>query len=116
MVDYTYYQNVYGGDQIPAESFAAIELSATQYLHKLTFDRLVSQSIPSNVKMATCTACDVLYGLRQVANKTGVQSENNDGYSVTYRDTIKADMMRDVKSAISVHLPPSDPLRYAGVS
>lgn len=89
-VDYGYYWVDYGG-KMPEEAFPAAERKAEAYIRYLTHLNGDIFSLPNDmVKDAVCAAADVYYAAEQereqrVEGKAGlVQSENNDGYSVSY--------------------------------
>lgn len=114
-VTYDYYKNVFGGELIPAEAFPGMEITAARYVHKLTFYRLVGKEVPDTFKMAICAAAEVYYGRKKDLDNP-YKSENNDGYSVTYADDLDKKILTELRDAVSAYLPPSDPLRYAGVN
>ena len=90
-VDYKYYQIEHGG-KMPEDAFPASERRAEAYIRYLTHLNGDIFAIPNDmVKDAVCAAADVYYMTeqeqeqRKAEGKAGpVQSENNDGYSVSY--------------------------------
>ena len=113
MVDYTFYKDVYGGVKIPAEAFDKAEQTAEQYIHKLTYYRLIGNEIPEHVRMAVCAAAESIDSMKGSFRPTGVNTVNNDGYSVSYAENYEAQVMAEIKASVSGYLPPNDPLRCA---
>jgi len=92
--DVTYYERSFGGALIPAADFPALERRAALYLDKITYNRLhLDWTVTDAVSMATCAIAEAIYqnsaAEQLVASSVAAQSENNDGYSVTYLDPAK---------------------------
>lgn len=94
-VDYAYYKESAHGKDVPEDEFPKAALKASVFIKCITHGR-VSDSFETDypqfvdeVKLATCAAAEVFYEtdkrLREHSGRE-VQSENNDGYSVTYTD------------------------------
>lgn len=69
--------------------------------------------------MAVCAAADVVgrYGAAAVSSAPGIASESVGGQSVTYRSNSEQASGKgvEINQAVSLYLPLSHPLRYAGV-
>ena len=98
MVDYAFYRAAYAGKLIPTDTdWMAAELSAVHWLQghiDLDKDPL------THVKLAICAAAEIYYARKQCT--PGVQSENTDGYAVTYdqRRSIEAELLEAVNPYI----------------
>ncbi|MFR6347564.1 MAG: hypothetical protein ACLUN9_12505 [Enterocloster aldenensis] len=122
-VDYGYYWVDYGG-KMPEEAFPAAERKAEAYIRYLTHLNGDIFSLPNDmVKDAVCAAADVYYVAEQereqrAEGKAGlVQSENNDGYSVSYAveqtdgQTVEEVVRRKAYNAVYMYLLPTGWLR-----
>lgn len=90
--DFQFYQSEYKGSRITSEEiFAECEREAEAYLDLLTFKRIpkltdVDDALARDIKYAVCSMAETYQSFKpslQIA-ATGVQSENRDGYSVSY--------------------------------
>lgn len=91
--NYAYYMEKAHGTQIPEEEFPKAALKASVFIKCITHGR-VSDSFESDypqyadeIRLATCAAAEIFYETDKRLREHGgreVQSENNDGYSVTY--------------------------------
>lgn len=94
-VDYAYYKERAHGKDVPEEEFPKAALKASVFIKCITHGR-VSDSFEADypqytdeVRLAACAAAEVFYVAEKRLREHGgreVQSENNDGYSVTYAD------------------------------
>nr|WP_304058351.1 hypothetical protein [Enterocloster clostridioformis] len=122
-VDYGYYWVDYGG-KMPEEAFQVTERKAEAYIRYLTRLNGDIFSLPNDmVKDAVCAAADVYYAAEQereqrAEGKAGlVQSENNDGYSVSYvveqtdGQTAEEVVRRKAYNAVYMYLLPTGWLR-----
>ena len=75
---FTFYEQIYHGNVVPAEDFDRIADRASDFLDMITFDRLVD-GLPDNeraktkVQKAVCAVCDKLYQL-DLAEKQALYS------------------------------------------
>ncbi len=93
--DYAYYKEKAHGTDIPKEEFPRAALKASIFIKCITYGR-VSDAFEADypqfsdeVKLAACAAAEVFYETEKRLREHGgreVQSENNDGYSLTYGD------------------------------
>lgn len=119
--DYEFYTTTYGGDQIKEADWTRTAREASAYLDQLTFGRLQGhpERVTEEVKMAVCAAADVVgrYGAAAVSSAPGIASESVGGQSVTYRSNSEQASGKgvEINQAVSLYLPLSHPLRYAGV-
>jgi hypothetical protein len=83
--DYAYYTGEFHGIKIKdEETFDKYENRAEILLDKLTLNRCKDMADPgSRVKNAVCEAAEI-YCEKLEKDKTGIASENTDGYSVSY--------------------------------
>lgn len=75
---FTFYEQTYHGNVVPAEDFDRIADRASDFLDTITFDRL-ADGLPSNERVATrvqkavCAVCDKLYQL-ELADKQAMSA------------------------------------------
>lgn len=118
--DYSFYFNVYHGTEINSDDWNRYALIASLHIDRVTFGRLKHGAvITDDVRMAVCSVAETLQSQRLEAayRQPGIKTENIDGYSATYdsTSTMQKRWASDIVNAISLFIPPSDPLRYAGV-
>ncbi|MEG1012506.1 MAG: hypothetical protein RSD27_10150 [Ruthenibacterium sp.] len=118
--DYEFYQTKFYGELIPVAQWNHFAMRADAYLDTLTFGRLAQgAAVTDAVRRAVCAAADVYAQCDAVRADmpTGIKSENTDGYSVTYADAAQLAEVQDaqLRAAVDLYLPKSDPLRYRGV-
>lgn len=115
-VTYEYYQNDYGGTTITADRFQVCTAWASRLVDRITFGRVAKLSDaerPDFVRDAVCAAADI-YSSGMDAAERAVQSESNDGYSVTYANAKEiSSVSRDARSAAMMYLANSG-LAYRG--
>lgn len=80
--DYDFYSRDYMG-KLDEESFDRFIPQATQYLRYLTGGK-TDCNTGEEVKRAACEVVDIYHETSKSAENGRVQSENNDGYSVSY--------------------------------
>ena len=97
--DFSFYKNEYGGTTVGEEAFRALSLQCTALINKITFQRATDTE---EVKAAMCAAVDTLYCS---GAHSGIAAENNDGYSVTYRDRTPEEAEREAYRVIRSFLP-----------
>lgn len=98
--DYTYYVDEFHGTKIKdKESFEKYERRAEILLNKLTLNRCKTMGNPGKrVKDAVCEATEAYYDkLRK--NRSGITSENIDGYSASYSTEEASGAMADKSAA-----------------
>lgn len=75
---FTFYEQIYHGNVVPAEDFDRIADRASDFLDMITFDRLVD-GLPDNeraktkVQKAVCAVCDKLYQI-ELADKQALSA------------------------------------------
>ena len=113
--DYSYYKDNFGGS-MPEESYTAAERKAEACISCLTYlNGDIFATEDDRVREAVCAAADVIREdkERRANGSTGLKSESNDGYSVTYvqeqRDGQMAEeaLRQKVLAAIRVYLLPT---------
>lgn len=119
--DYEFYTVTYGGDQIKEADWTRTAREASAYIDQLTFGRLQGhpERVTEEVQMAVCAAAEVAerYHAALTQSAAGIASESVGGQSVTYRNSteLEAGKQSEIWQAVSLYLPLSHPLRYAGV-
>lgn len=81
--DYEFYKTRYGGD-LSNEAFNRLSGRASACLSAMTLGRsrtTLPQAVDESVKMAICALSDAMH---KAENGGEIQSESNDGISVTY--------------------------------
>lgn len=91
--DYEYYTDIYKGSILTKALFEAYSDKAQCYIDYITLGR-AEFNLNENVKKAVCAAAESLY---LHAGKRGIISENTDGYSVTYSNDERNDVIEAVK-------------------
>lgn len=106
--DLFFYNEHFGGDtKIPAEAFPLWERRAEAELLLLTSGR---KPLAEEEKAKMCV-CEIAEYLFDVASRRGIESENNDGYSVSYQNR---DIKTDIVNIVKTYLGGTD-LLYRGV-
>lgn len=115
-VDYQYYRDVFHGSSMSEAEFPNAEIEAEAFVDAVTFGRIRRlDEVPVCVKDAICSAADVMHEYLR-GRESDIASENNDGYSVTYRAAVKAeDCEKAMKVKVKRHLSGTG-LMYAGRS
>lgn len=119
--DYEFYTATYGGNQIKEADWTRTAREASAYIDQLTFGRLTGhpERVTEEVQMAVCAAAEVAERYRAATTQSaaGIASESVGGQSVTYRNSteLEAGKQSEIWQAVSLYLPLSHPLRYAGV-
>lgn len=110
--DYEYYVLRYGGsleenafDSLIKEASRLID-SKTNYKAEGAYN---SGRMAENIKIATCSIIDILQAEHKHAEASqngAIQAENNDGYSVTYKDgtTLKSAFKAEINEVCERYL------------
>ena len=107
-VGFDYYQNVFLGSEITSrKDFDRLQRRAAAYIERITFGRI--ETMTESVKCAVCNVCEVL---KRRSARSGIKSEQNDGYSVTYKDSFQSES-DNLYLAASVFVPSE--LLYRGI-
>lgn len=93
--DYTWYTGDYGGSIIPESDFLRHAKWASYLIDQLTFGNITSDDdVIDCVKDATCAAAELAYNYYRSSIATedgrGKKSETNDGYSISWDDTLNS--------------------------
>ena len=108
MADQLFYNENYGGEgKIPASLFPLWEKRATAELLRITGGKIKGHKTEC-VRFCVCEIAEFLY---ENAKTSGMRSENNDGYSVTYQDR---DIKKEILKIAETYLGETDFL-YRGV-
>lgn len=91
--DFTWYSTEFGGSLLTASTFPRYARWATSLIDAVTYGNIKSDDqVLDCVKDATCAAAELAYNywISSVNVKDGkaVSSETNDGYSISYSDTL----------------------------
>ncbi len=93
MIDLFFYDGFCGGDlKIPASEFPRWERCARNELARITGGKSETSELEC-VKTCICEMAEAMYAKE---NLGGVLSENNDGYSVSYKDEDVKSILYDV--------------------
>ena len=116
---YAYYTAEYGGSALAEEEFLRYAKRASAEIDHVTFGRLRAlpeTQIPDAVRDAACAVAEQLCRFDKTAEGGSIASEQNDGYSVSYRDTGgTAAQQREVRATIRTYLGNTG-LMYRGVT
>ena len=112
-----FYMNVYGtpdmggAGKIPEDQFLLWESRAEAELNRIISGRLSEASPLPQTKMLVCEMAETLFvaGTRQ-----GIVSENNDGYSVTYKNEENSSLQKELYDIAKRYLSGTN-LLYRGV-
>lgn len=109
MVDLIFYNESYGGEgKIPASLFSLWEKRAEAMLIHITDGKIKGQENLECVRFCICEIAEFLY---KQENTSGIKSENNDGYSVSYQER---DINNEILKIAEIYLSETDFL-YRGV-
>lgn len=111
-VTYQDYTNTYGGSAIPESAWGRSYNNAEALVSAMTFGRsrgLLKDDVLRLAILAVCAAAEELFAAE--AGKT-VSSENNDGYSVSYRAPVET--QTEARRVAAVYLADTG-LLYRGV-
>ena len=106
IITYDYYKNNFLGKLVPEEDFEHIEKKAVVYVNYALVGNLGDSDAE---KDAVCAACELIY---KEKDRSGIKSENTDGYSVTF-DT-GSDFTLKILDEIKIYLANSGKL-YRGI-
>ena len=116
-VDYTFYKETYAGTVIPDEkSLKQPIMKANTYLSRI-MHLVPDESDVETVKLSLCEAADLIYQdstFRAEHSGKEIQSENTDGYAVSYASGEENSLDVSVYGVIRGYLPGTG-LLYAGV-
>ena len=96
--DYEYYISTYKGN-LTKEEFEKSIMKASAYVRRITFGRADDNMEMEEVKLATCSVCDLIANDEKVRSKhsgRAVTSENTDGYSVSYESGVNGETADDL--------------------
>lgn len=94
--DYSWYSTKYGGTVIPVLAFPRHARWATSLIDAVTYGNIDSDDkVLDAVRDACCAAAEMAYNYYRssvdVEGGRGMKSENNDGYSVTFDDSVSTE-------------------------
>lgn len=111
LTDYSFYINLYGGENIPSDSkFSRYGLRASNFINKVTFNRININDIPDEVQMAVCALSDAIYKNDQIGLKT---TETVGNHTISYAQISDSDMDKKLYNLVKTYLP--DELLYRGI-
>lgn len=92
-MNYGFYKSAFGGNLIPPELFNRFLFKAQTYLNNLTKSRPIPPQYETNARFALCEMAQCYYRFQ---NGLLIESENTDGYSVTYSKSDLNSMLYDI--------------------
>jgi len=102
-----FYGKMYKNDaKIPLETFDIWEKRAVKAINNYTA-RDISKELDDNIKMCICEVAEFLF---EASKRSGIESENNDGYSVKFQNLHNGS---NINSIVKMWLSGSD-LLYRG--
>ena len=111
----TYQQYQQRGGKLPESEYQANAQKASELIDYYTMGQAASaETMGPQLSACECDLADIIPTLQGAAS--GIQSENVDGYSVTYTDmsVLRKEAAMAKQEALDRYLPPTNPLRYAG--
>ena len=115
---YGYYTNDYFGTALTEQEFPKYARRASAEMDHVTFGRLSKlpeELITDSIRDCMCDVAERMYHL-ETAKGSDLASENNDGYSVSYRDTGGTDTQKhEIHATIRTYLAVTG-LMYRGIS
>lgn len=78
--DFEYYKDIYLGSLISENEFPYYAQCAGRWLENII--TVPEFEIGENIKMASCAVCEAI---KKFENRSDIESEANDGYSIKYR-------------------------------
>ena len=115
---YDYYTNDYFGTALTEQEFPKYARRASAEMDHVTFGRLSKLSTDEITDAIRDCMCDVAERMHHFETATGsdIASENNDGYSISYRDTGNTDAQKhELYATIRTYLAVTG-LMYRGIS
>lgn len=105
--DYQYYTEEYYGSKLSETEFPKYAKRASAEIDHVTFGRIQKLSESEITDAIRDCTCEVAEKLKYFETSAGaeVASENNDGYSVSYRDTSNVDTQaHEIMASIRTYL------------
>lgn len=115
---YEYYTDDYFGNAITEQEFPKYARRASAEIDHVTFGRLSKLSEDAISDVVRDCMCDVAERMHyfETAKGSDLASENNDGYSVSYRDTGNTDTQKhEIHATIRTYLAVTG-LMFRGIS
>lgn len=110
-----FYTNAYGGN-LPEEAFLQLANSVQMRLDELTFGREVPGNMEQRYMQTFCELLDFKNQTQAALLQSGaIQSENIDGYSVSYRDQARQMLLAEEARIAGQYLTYPVNLLYCGV-
>lgn len=114
---YEYYANAYLGTALTEQEFSKYARRASAEMDHVTFGRLSKlpeEQITDSIRDCMCDVAERMHHF-ETATGSDIASENNDGYSISYRDTGDTDTQRhEIRAVIRTYLAVTG-LMYRGV-
>lgn len=111
LTDYSFYKTNYGGELIPTDIiFCRICLKASNFIRKVTFNRIKKDNISDEVQFAVCSVADELYSIEKVGLKT---TETVGNHTISYVQLTENELNKKIYSIAKTYLP--DELLYRGI-
>lgn len=111
---WNFYANAYGGN-LPNEAFLQLANSVQMRLDELTFGREVPDDMEQRYMQTFCELVDFKNQTQAASLQSGaIQSENIDGYSVSYRDQARQMLLAEEARIAGQYLTYPKNLLYCG--
>lgn len=104
---YQYYTDEYYGTKLTREEFPKYAKRASAEMNHVTFERLEKLAESQITDAIRDCMCDVAERMKTLETSAGAEiaSENNDGYSISYRDTSDIDRQKhEIHATIRTYL------------
>lgn len=116
--DFQFYKETFLGEGVLEKDFKRMELRAEEKLDMMTFHRIktldekyMTAELELNIRKAVCAMAEA--SADEEAIGFGIGSESNDGYSVSYSNTVRQEMAARMKRIAVMYLGDSG-LLYRG--
>lgn len=111
LTDFDFYTENYGGELIPNEkTFYRLNVRASSFINKITFNRIDNTDVPNEVQFAICAVADEMHKIESVGNKT---TETVGNHTVSYLQVDKKENDKKIYDLARMYLP--EELLYRGV-
>ena len=107
--DYEFYTTVMKRDELTQEEFEKYEIMAEDYIDGITWHRIpdmteseMTERTALQIRKAVCMMAEQAAREDKASSEipVGINSENNDGYSVSYLNTTKTEQQSDADSVM----------------
>lgn len=111
LTDFGFYIENYGGELIPNDKvFDRLNVKASSFINKITFNRIDKDNVQDEIKFAICSMVDEIYNNDRIGNKT---TETVGNHTISYAKLNEKDMNAKLYNIAKTFLP--EELLYRGV-